>query len=325
MTDRTDWFHSCRYGVMLHFLPQPWIEMAPKHPFFRKAELPAPTEWNRIVDRFDTGIVVDQLSEIRAGYLILSLGQISGYYLAPNPVYDKYTGFKPGERCSIRDLPLELGKALESAGIRLMLYLPVEPSPEAEAAFGWQPGATTRSDLFIERWAEVVQWWSDHYGIKLAGWWFDGEGSTPEQNVAITQAARHGNPDAIINLGESADYIGGHSAMEHKRIPDPECLGRLDWVVQVERLPESRLTAEGAQWHALLHFGEHWGDRDGFYDTDTEVGYTREVVRRGGVVTWDCGPNIGRDPGPIGPISDIQMSKLRLVRDAVWTAGAKLQ
>ena len=319
---RTDWFHESRYGVMFHFMPQPWKETEQSYPLHEPGEFPSPIEWNRLVDEFDVDAVGEQLSQVKAGYLLLSLGQTSGYYLAPNPVYDELSGFRPGERCSTRDLPSDLHRVLDRHGLRLMLYLPVETAAEVEDAFGRKKGdakaRAPRPDVFIERWAQVIQWWSDHYGSAVAGWWFDGQGDTPEQNERLAAAARHGNPECITNLGDAGDYTGGHCAVAHRRRPEPEWYGRIDWDVQAERLPEGRFTAEGQQWHTLLHLGEHWWDRDGFYDTDTEVAYTRNVIDRGGVVTWDCGPNIGRSDGAIGTISDVQMTKLIRIRDAVW-------
>ena len=319
---RTDWFHQSKYGVMLHFLPQPWKETETKYPYHEKADLMSPTEWNRLVDRFDVPALVNQLEEIRAGYLLLSLGQTSGYYLAPNPVYDQYCGFDSGERCATRDLPRDAHRTLDEHGMRLMLYLPVEPAREVAQKLGLDGDTPEKKqpppDEFVERWARVIEWWSDQYADKLSGWWFDGGGTcTLAQKEHLAKAARHGNPDGIINLGEFSDYIHGHCAFAHSRIKDPEWFGRLDWEVQQERIPAARFTAEGHQWHALLHFGEHWWDRDGFYDTETEVAYTAEVIRNGGVVTWDCGPNIGRSEGLIGTISKVQMDKLRRIRDEV--------
>jgi len=303
---------------MFHFVPRTWVERRIE----RKEPMP-PAEWNRLVAAFDVPAVVDQLVEVKAGYLLISVGQASGYYLAPNPVYDRYCGYAPGDRCATRDLPLDLYRALSPNGIRLMFYIHIQPGilgdRDAARRLGWDYDTSKAApDAFVDRWTQVVQWWSDHYGDRLAGWWFDGSGPyTPTQRERIAKAARHGNPDSIINLSPYNDYIHGHCAWAQARIKDPEWLGRVDWEVQKERIPSGRFTAEGLQWHAFIHFGEHWQDRDGFYDTDTEVAYTVQVVKQGGVVTWDCGPNIGNGEGPIGTISNVQMEKLRRIRDAV--------
>lgn len=43
---------------------------------------------------------------------------------SPNAEYERVTGYAPGQRCSMRDLPLAIHRVLEPKGIRLMLYLP---------------------------------------------------------------------------------------------------------------------------------------------------------------------------------------------------------
>ena len=80
-----------------------------------------------------------------AGYLVLTLGQNSGYFNSPNAAYDKQTGYAAGERCATRDLPLDLYKgAIHAKGIGLMLYLPCQGpngDPRAQKAFGLPQGA----------------------------------------------------------------------------------------------------------------------------------------------------------------------------------------
>ena len=92
------WFSDARYGVFVHFLPGDAAEL------------------DR-VDEFDVEVLAQQLESVGAGYLILTLGQISGYFNSPNPAYDKTTGYSPGERCSTRDLPSDLHHALDARGI----------------------------------------------------------------------------------------------------------------------------------------------------------------------------------------------------------------
>ena len=74
------------------------------------------------------------------------------------------------------------------------------------------------------------------------------------------------------------DYIHGHCAIAHRRFDDPALFGRIDWEIQKTRLPDGRFTTDDKQWHALLHFGEHWWDRDAFYDSDNFKQWQREVA-----------------------------------------------
>lgn len=44
------------------------------------------------------------------------------YMCSPNSTYDKIGELNPGEACSVRDLPMDLYKALSKYGIDLYLY-----------------------------------------------------------------------------------------------------------------------------------------------------------------------------------------------------------
>ncbi len=99
----TDWFKDAKYGVFMHFLPGDDRGLA-------------------LVKEFDVEGLSRQLETLGAKYFVLTLGQNSGFFNAPNAAYDRYTGYAPGERCSTRDLPLDLYRVLQPKGIRLMLY-----------------------------------------------------------------------------------------------------------------------------------------------------------------------------------------------------------
>ena len=169
----TDWLQQARYGVFMHFLPGDARQLAQ-------------------VKDFDVKAVVQQLETVGAKYFVITLGQNSGYFNSPNATYDRVTGYAPGERCSQRDLPLDLQRTLQSHGIRLMLYLPCQvPNQDARAqkAFGLPQGKQDQPiDLaFARKWAAVIQEWSDRYGDKVAGWWFDGGYDHIHFNEAIAQ------------------------------------------------------------------------------------------------------------------------------------------
>jgi hypothetical protein len=121
----TDWFKDARYGVFMHFLP-------------------ADAKGLALVNDFDVEALAGQLEMLGAKYFVITPGQNSGYFISPNAAYDEYTGYAPGERCSRRDLPLDLHAVLKARGIRLMLYLPCQtPNGDrrAQKAFGLPEGA----------------------------------------------------------------------------------------------------------------------------------------------------------------------------------------
>jgi len=133
----------------------------------------------------------------------------------------------------------------------------------------------------------------------VRGWWIDGcyfademYRHADEPNFASFAAAlKAGNPDAIVafNPGvvvpvichsEHEDYTAGEIAEAL-----PTCPGR--WVAR---------GGHKAQYHILSYLGSTWcgGDRPRFGDdpsTSLRAGlaaaYTRYIVSKGGVVTWD--------------------------------------
>ena len=296
----TDWLRDARVGVFMHLLP-------------------GDAEGLKRVDQFDVDALVAQLEEVGAKYFVLTLGQNSGFMNSPNPTYDRITGYQPGERCSTRDLPLDLYRALHPKGIQLMLYLPCQvPNRDvrAQQAFGLTQGPKDQpiDVAFAKKWAEVIHDWSSRYGDKVAGWWFDGGyewiGFNNEIATIYADAVKRCNPKAIVTFNpgvrlirwsEAEDYTAGELNEPFETVPN----GR--WV-------------DGSQWHALTYLGSSWSKRDTRYPADRWADWVRSVVTKGGAVTLDAGPNWDPRQGPIGAISEDQMAQLRSIHVAVNTA-----
>lgn len=298
----TDWFRDAGYGVFMHVLP-------------------ADEQQLRQLDDFDVRHLADQLAEAGARYLILTLGQNSGFFVAPNATYDRVTGYRAGERCSSRDLPLALHAALEPKGIRLMLYLPCQaPNQDSRAqkAFGLREGPADQPlDLaFARRWAAVIQEWSDRYREKVSGWWFDGAYQhiqfKEEIATIYAAAAKHGNPRSIVTFNPGVSLIRHTDAEDYTA-------GELN--EPFRHVPESRWV-RGSQWHALTFLGDQWGRREPRFTEREWSDWAKSVVAKEGVVTFDVGPNWNRADGPIGSISSGQMQVLRTIRGALRGVGA---
>lgn len=298
----TDWFKAARYGVFMHFLPNDQKGLA-------------------LVDRFDVDALAAQLSEAGAGYLVITLGQNSGYFNAPNRTYDQIAGYAAGERCAMRDLPLALYEPLKAHGIRLMLYLPCQVpnrDAKAQAAFGLPAGPRDQPiDIaFARQWARVIQEWSDHYGDKVSGWWFDGGYAHIQFNPEIARiyaaAVKHGNLHAIVTFNPGVKIIRYTNAEDYTA-------GELN--EPFDSVPASRWL-DGSQWHALTYLGASWSSRDVRYPADRWVEWVRRVVANEGVVTLDAGPNWNTNAGPIGAISPVQMEQLNAIRAGVYVAPA---
>ena len=69
----------------------------------------SPANWNARVNAFDTVKLARQLHELQAGWLMLTIGQNSGYYCSPNRTLDELTGRTEESHCSRRDLWRNIG------------------------------------------------------------------------------------------------------------------------------------------------------------------------------------------------------------------------
>lgn len=290
----TDWLEQSDYGVFMHFLPSDAESLGK-------------------VDEFDVDGLAEQLERVGADYFVLTLGQNSGYYNAPNAVYDEYTGYEPGERCAKRDLPLELYAALAERDIRLMLYLPCQVpnrDPHAQASFGLPQGPRDQplSVEFARRWAEVIGEWSRRYGDKVAGWWFDGAyahiGFNEEIGQIYAQTVKEGNPHAIVTFNPGVRLIRWTQAEDYTAGELNEPFGFV---------PEGRWV-DGSQWHALTYLGARWSARDTRFPAQRWANWVRRVNAGGGTVSLDAGPNWDPQCGPIGCISEEQIAQLQVIQ-----------
>jgi len=308
----TDWFQAAKYGVLMHLLPTDGKELA-------------------LVQAFDVESLAKQLESMGAKYFVITLGQNSGYYIAPNAAYDRRVGLAPGERCSTRDLPLDLYRALQPRGIRLMLYLPCQTPLEArvQRAFGLPQGKgnQTIDPAFAAKWSEVIQEWSDRYGDKVAGWWFDGgysgfAGCDYDAHVGFTgaiaaqyaAAAKHGNPKAIVAFNPGVIAVRGVEQPVHYVEADDYTAGELN--LPLAAIPAGRWLG-GSQWHALTFVGSGWAGRDTRYTDAQWSQWVRAVADKGGVVTLDMGPNWDPKAGPIGSFAEAQVRQVQAIKSAV--------
>ena len=271
---RGAWFPEAKYGVFVHFLG-------------------GGDGWNAQVDSFDADAFARQMKEAGAAYVIFTLGQNSGYYCAPNAAYSDYCGYKPGDRCSNRDLPMDLIEALGKYDIRLMLYLPSR-SPQrdenAMAALGDVNEQQPAPQVFTERWSAIIREWSLRYGKDVHGWWFDGSYNTagwddltqPNNWSTWAAACRAGNPDSILAFNPGTNLGKAFSRLTAEQ--DYTAGEQNSFTV----LPAQYPAPEGMTWQILAHLGTSWAKADGPQHSDAEmIEYIRTVNAAGGVVSMD--------------------------------------
>jgi hypothetical protein len=315
--ERATWMREARYGLMVHFLPEG-------------------PEWKKVVNAFDVDAFGDDAKAAGAKYVLFTLGQNSGYYCAPNATYERFAGYGEHERCSRRDLPLELSDALSKRGIRLMLYLPSRsPQQDPKAMVGlsdvgeWEPAPQE----FTRKWSEVIREWSLRYGRRLSGWWFDGAYNTrgwddlsrPQSWKTWAAAARAGNPDAILAFNPGLNWRRGQPRVQEKvafrRLSEEQ-----DYTAGEQEnwgaTPKEDPAPDGLQWHGFSYLGSNWGQTDGPKLSDEEmVAYVRRVAAEGGAVTIDVG--LGRHVDAAGTTHVICKNHLAQLKGLAAAMGRR--
>ena len=334
---RAEWLRRARWGVMVHYLADwIWSQEALAKGLSREeaAKLRSVEGWNALVDGFDVEGLAAQLAELRAGYFLLSIGQNSGYFLAPNPTYDRIVGITPS-KCSRRDLVSDLADALAKRGIRLLVYLPSgAPNGDdvAVKALEWKNGAH-RNREFQLKWEAVIRDWSTRWGRKVSGWWFDGcywpnhmyRGDAPNFE-SFAAAARAGNPDSIVAFNPGVFYPVWPMT-QHQDYTAGEIAEPLRDIVRDGRMSASDGRydgkADGVQLQVLSFLGDSWGHagprgrRDPLgearFRAREVVDITMKVLAYGGAFTWDV--PVERN----GRIPRVFMGRLRQLGDTVDT------
>jgi hypothetical protein len=273
---------EARWGVMTHFLAE-WI--APEA--HRTVE-----DWNRLVDAFDAQGLAAQLESVGAPYYLITIGQNSGFYIAPNAAYDKLVGNQPA-KCSRRDLVADLYEALRPKGVRLMVYLPAGAPARDQAArkaLEWTNGPHPNRE-FQRKWEQVIREWSLRWGRKVSGWWIDGcywpnsmyRSAEPPNFASLAAALRAGNPDSIVAFNPGVIYPI-ISMTEH----EDYTTGEVDQPERVQIRPRwVNGYVDGVQLHMLSYLGSTWGRGAPRFSDEQIVGWTRRVVEANGAVTWD--------------------------------------
>ena len=185
--------------------------------------------WDETLATFDVEAFAREVESTGAGFVLLALGQNSGYYCAPNATMEKAIGCPPHTYCSQRDLPLEVMQALRPKSIAVMLYLPGSPpkfNRVVREALKWDgKGNAAPLQETIVIWDAVIEEWATRYGENLAGWWMDGIYEHNRYDMALAHnwhsravAMKAGNPSCAITFGglqpsgsPYEDYFNGES------------------------------------------------------------------------------------------------------------------
>jgi len=257
------------FGVMVHYLPD--------------------KQTIADVARFDAEALAASLARMRASYLILTLGQNNGQFIAPNAALELLC---PGsiENRPPRDLPMEIARALQRRGIGLVLYLPFR-APQGDAYLMDCLGDVSEQKpppaRFIAGWTAVVREWSEHYGALAKGWWFDGvyntKGMSAEDWNGLCAAARAGAPKRWLafNSGEGPQRFSAKAA---------PCQNLMAGELLQPPAPSvpSTTPASGLAFHVLTPLGASWGQTTAPRFTAAQVrDWIADAKARGGLFTLD--------------------------------------
>jgi len=295
---RSDWMSRANYGVFFHYLP-------------------SGPDYQKQIDSFDVEGFAEQMSKAGAGYVFMTLGQNSGWYCSPNATYEKYIGCRPHEKCSRRDLPMEVGKALAKRHIRFCLYLPSRsPQRDAhamEALHDVNEGQPAPQE-FTHLWSEVIREWSRRYGRLVSAWWFDGSYNTagwddltkPYSWKSWATATRAGNPNSLIAFNPGTDLTKAFTALTSEQ--DYTAGEQNNW----DATPANYPCPASLQWQILTFLGSSWAAADGPKQTDADlIDYIKRVNKLGGAVTMDV--HVSMD----GKVYPPALAQLEAVRKAI--------
>ena len=321
----TDWMVRGKYGVFLHYQYRILLGYSIK----TKPQFPEPAqmtarEWNRLVDGFDVKGFADQMAQAKVAWVILC---IDDHYFAwscsPNNTFSQYTGYPPGDKCSRRDLVMELADALNARGVKLICYFAglngymKEPKVLAGLMDGGGRGGLNElkppSAESRRRRLAVLKEYADRFKDKIAGWWFDGvERDTyePDGWRTIGAIVHHANPKAVIAFSFGGDEQGS-LCKGVDDFTDGDTWSRQDLV----HLTAAHLPAhDGLLWHGKIYCGNvYHGQGDSNQYTDQQlIDWIKTCNRQGGVCTldWPIQPATGL-------LKDFGFSQLKRVAGAV--------
>ena len=338
----TDWFMEAQFGVSHHLLSEfvvlDFVSTEPGEKWDSSKE-----SWDEYLSTFDAEAYAEEISKTGAQFVTITLGQNAAEYCAPNLVYDKYLReagllgedeVNPKTVSFENDLPMKIANALEPYGIKVMLYLPSNVPHSAH----WNAGdyAITEKALKGQRGSngpnsqeakkilcEMVEWWSLHYGDKIAGWWFDGmyPGGTLESqndmsleyNVStLANAAKAGNPYNIVSFNQGTSISGAFGKnTEYHDYTAGECNDFNQFPVD-GRWAQGTDDCQNFVFGCLGKGGWNWGAAGTRFDNAYVEQQMRTAIDKQYVMQLDVKVN------RYGKVDPEQLAQLEAVKESIW-------
>jgi hypothetical protein len=306
-TGDTSWMTKGKYGIFMHYQ----YRILLNYSYMTKPMFPTPDqmtakEWNKFVDGFDVKGFANQMAEAKVGWVLFGLDDGAfGWQCAPNKSFSEYTGYAPGEKCSRRDLIMDVADALNAKGVKIIVYCAglngymMEPKVLAGLADTVRRGVNKNpSDECRKRRIKVFKEYAERYKDKIAGWWFDGmeistykEGKNDLSN--INSIVHKVNPKAVIAFSYGPDEFG----CVQQGIDD--YTGGDTWSKQdLKKLTPKNYPAKGGiLWHGKIYCGNvYHGQGNANQFTDQElIDWINTCNQQGGICTldWPFDPKTG--------------------------------
>lgn len=307
----TKWMLRRKYGIFVHYQYRILLGYSVR----TKPQFPDPARmnaaaWNRFVDGFNVEAFAAQVAAAKAGWVIFCMDDhYFAWQCAPNKAFNKFTGYAPGDKCSRRDLIMELADALNAKGVKLIVYFAglngymKEPKVRAglmedHAGRGDLNEKTPPSDECRRRRLAILSEYAQRYRDRIAGWWFDSiypdtykaESANWQSIGSIVHAA---NPRAVIAFS----YGANEQACISKGI-DGYTAGDTWSKQDLKRFTPMLLPPQdGILWHGKIYCGNIYhgmGNANQFADQEL-VDWIGACNRQRGVCTldWPFEPETG--------------------------------
>ncbi|VGO18383.1 discoidin domain-containing protein [Pontiella sulfatireligans] len=277
-----------------------------------RVQLPAKNNGTERIDftNFDVSAFVDQLVQLDTAkyhFLNLSHGAIATFYTSSHPELASVvnTNMFPTER----DLLMEVVDELERRGDNrpVIVYQAAHGIKESScppgawdnwtnhiASLGYTDHHHAVADL-------IIKYYSLKYGDKIDGWWYDGVNNlSPENQQRYVDAARLGNPKAIIAIPVTSgaplksspwcDYTSGHPFSVKANEPwQPANLLMIENIEAGPWLDQNGDPVDdpnkGALAHAFIPLQRTWNAGEAFPALQA-IDWTTRAVEAGGMMTW---------------------------------------
>jgi hypothetical protein len=256
---------------------------------------------------FNVSYFMGQIRQLTtASYVMVNIHRGAGgtHYCSPHP---ELAAIVDPNLFPTRDLLGEVLDGLEVEGKKGLVYFHAEGIGEdrasAEAWDNWNSYIQSLGMTHFEAVAElIVKYYSEKFGSKIAGWWFDGAGKLSDAEKQLYEdAARAGNPDTILAFNSHAgyplectshcDYFGGHPTPV--KTTTPWSLVNEPMIDQIETGPWLDTAGvavadlhDGALGHVFMPLQERWNSGPAEFPTAQAIDWMTRVIFAGGMYTW---------------------------------------